>query len=62
VYEDIATEISSKIKALKCYKTEIEKHPHPRSIAAIESMATYRGIESGVKRAESFILIKRINF
>ena len=34
--------------------------PHPRSIKAIENLAIQRGIESGLKKAESFNLIKMI--
>lgn len=57
VYEDISKEISFKIKAFKCYKSEIEKFPHPRSI---EALSCQRGMESGLIKAESFELIKSI--
>ena len=60
VYEDISKEISFKIKAFKCYKSEIEKFPHPRSIESIEALSCQRGMESGLKKAESFELIKSI--
>ena len=60
VYEDISKEISFKIKAFKCYKSEIEKFPHPRSIESIETLSNHRGMESGLKKAESFELIKSI--
>jgi LmbE family N-acetylglucosaminyl deacetylase len=60
VYEDISKEISFKIKAFKCYKSEIEKFPHPRSIESIETLSSQRGMESGLIKAESFELIKSI--
>ena len=60
VYEDISKEISYKIKAFNCYKSEIEKFPHPRSIESIESLSLQRGIESDLKKAESFELIRSI--
>ena len=60
VYEDISKEISYKIKAFKCYKSEIEKFPHPRSIESIESLSLQRGMESGLKKAESFELVRSI--
>ena len=60
VYEDITKEISFKIKAFKCYKSEIEKFPHPRSIKSIETLSYQRGMESGLIKAESFELIKSI--
>lgn len=59
-YENIEREIKGKIEAFKEYKTEIEEYPHPRSIESIENLAITRGIESGLKRAEAFILIKDI--
>jgi len=61
VYENIALELSYKIKAFKCYKSEIEKFPHSRSIESIENLAIQRGIESGLKRAEAFQLLRKIN-
>ena len=60
IYEDITKEWIMKIRAFKCYKSEIENFPHPRSIKAIESLATKRGFESALKKAESFELIRRI--
>ncbi len=61
VYENIEKEIDFKIKAFKCYKSEIEQFPHPRSIKAIENLSIQRGIESNLKNAESFELIRSIN-
>jgi len=60
IYENIEKEISFKIKALKIYKTEVEKFPHPRSIEAIENLSKHRGVESGLKRAEAFELIRMV--
>jgi LmbE family N-acetylglucosaminyl deacetylase len=60
VYVDVSKEISHKIKAFKMYTTEIEKFPHPRSITAIENLSIQRGIESGLKKAEAFQLIRHI--
>jgi N-acetylglucosamine malate deacetylase 1 len=60
IYENISSTFSYKIKALKFYKTEIGKFPHPRSLQAIENLSIHRGIESGLKKAEAFNLIKKI--
>jgi N-acetylglucosamine malate deacetylase 1 len=61
VYIDITKEMSHKIKAFKMYKSEIKNFPHSRSIIAIENLSIQRGIESGLKNAESFKLIKKIS-
>ena len=60
IFQDISLEISMKLKAFKCYKSEIQLHPLPRTFDAINNLATIRGIESGLKKAESFQLIKKI--
>jgi len=60
-YENIFNEIDDKIDAFKAYKTEVEDFPHPRSIEAIENLSIMRGIESGLKRAEAFMLIRDIS-
>jgi len=60
IYEDISKELPTKIRAFKTYKTELEKFPHPRSLETIRSLANLRGMESGLKKAESFQLIRSI--
>ena len=59
-YVKIDNEILDKIKAFKMYKSEIQDFPHPRSIKAIENLSIQRGIESGLKNAEAFQIIKSI--
>jgi len=44
----------------KVYKSEIDKHPLPRSERNIKALASYRGSTSGCKFTESFILLKEI--
>ena len=61
VYENIQKEFLSKIKAIKLYKSEIKDFPHSRSLEVIESISKIRGMESGLKNAEAFMLIKKIS-
>ena len=58
---DISRQIKNKIKALKYYKSEIKKYPHSRSLKAIEALAKIRGVSSGFKFAEAFILIRHLD-
>jgi LmbE family N-acetylglucosaminyl deacetylase len=60
VYEDITKEMDYKIRAFKAYDSEVMKFPHSRSIEAIENLAIMRGIQSGLRRAEAFDLIRNI--
>jgi len=59
-YIDISKELSFKIKAFKQYKSEVNPFPHPRSTKFIESLSHVRGVESGLKNAEAFELIRNI--
>lgn len=60
-YENIANEFKKKVKAMRVYKSEIKKFPHPRSLAMMEILAKNRGSEAGFKYAEAFMLIREIN-
>jgi len=61
IYEDITNEFKTKIKAMKAYKSELKKYPHPRSLEMIEVLAKKRGSEAGIKFAEAFMLIREIS-
>ena len=57
VYFDISKNLKNKLSAIKIYKSEVKKHPFPRSTASIKSLAILRGSESGFRYAESFQLL-----
>ena len=59
-YINIDNEIKKKIEALKFYKSELKKYPHSRSVEGIKTLAKFRGISSGNKYAEAFILVRNI--
>lgn len=59
-YENITHTFKTKMKALKCYKRELRKFPHSRSLKGIKILSQYRGIVSGYKNAEAFILGRKI--
>ncbi len=60
VYVDIKKTLKDKIRAMKCYKSELKKFPHPRSEKGIVVLSEKRGMEAGLENAEAFILIKEI--
>lgn len=59
-YVDIEKYIETKVRALKCYETELKNFPHPRSEEALRILAQKRGIEAGMKYAEAFMLMREI--
>ena len=60
VYYDITKTFEKKIEAMRCYKSELRRFPHPRSLEAIKALARKRGSEVRVQYAEAFHLIRRI--
>ena len=62
-YFNITPFINKKVQLMKIYKSEIKKHPFPRSIQAIKSLAIIRGSESGYEYAEAYkIILEKNNF
>jgi LmbE family N-acetylglucosaminyl deacetylase len=61
VYEDISDFLDKKLEAMKVYKTEIQRFPHPRSTKGLRVSAEKRGMEVGVRAAEAFMLIREVN-
>jgi len=59
-FENIEKELKTKIKALKVYKKELRKWPHPRSIKGVTALAEWRGATAGYSAAEAFSLGRKI--
>jgi len=60
-YVNIEGGIKQKIKALRQYKTEMRVFPHSRSEEGVMILAQYRGLEAGLKFAEAFCLVRKID-
>ena len=56
---NIDSTMKDKIRALKCYKSQI-KDNQSRSIEAVQALARFRGSQNGCKYAEGFKLIRAI--
>ena len=54
---NISKYLEKKIKIMKIYKSEIDKHPFPRSENAVRANALLRGSQCGFKFAEAFKVI-----
>jgi len=59
-FVDISAYMEKKIRVIKEYREELNKHPFPRSILNIRALATFRGATAGCKFAEGFVLFKKI--
>lgn len=59
-FVDIAETLDQKLRALRCYASEMRAFPHPRSEVSIEALARVRGAESGLAAAEAFEVRREI--
>jgi len=59
-FVDISGYLARKIQIAKIFKSELKRHPFPRSFRNIKSLATFRGGAAGCKYAESFMVLKEI--
>ena len=57
---NITDYIEIKLKALKCYKTQISDFPGPRSIEAVTALAKFRGTQAGFGFGEAMHIIRKI--
>ena len=60
VFYDISKTVNIKIEALKAYKSELRKFPHPRSPEALLAISRKWGSVVGFKAAEPFELLRSI--
>jgi len=59
-FVDVSKELSSKMKAMNMYKSELEKFPHPRSLESLEHISKRWGSVSGFFAAEAFYLVRQL--
>ena len=59
VYVDIEKFRRKKYKAWSCFEHETRPYPFPRSVDALDAIAKYRGLQSGIKYAEGFFLARQ---
>lgn len=55
---DVSANMTQKLDALACYKSQIPPFPGPRSIEAAEALAKFRGTQAGCAFGEGFHIIR----
>lgn len=58
VFVDITAYIDCKMALLNVYRSELGKHPFPRSETGLRALAALRGAQSGFGSAEAFQLLR----
>lgn len=59
VYVDISNYAEKKYAAFAEYKTEVREFPHPRSVEHMKALDTAVGLQVGLGRSESFMLLRK---
>lgn len=57
---DISAELDTKIKAMECYKSQLQMGAKPRSAHGIRTLANFRGMHVGVEAAEAFVIAREL--
>lgn len=60
-FVNIENEIDTKIKAFCQYKTERKDYPFPRSEEGLRTLSMCRGMQSGMKYAEAYEIVRILN-
>lgn len=58
VFVAIGPFLERKLKAMACYRSELRRPPHPRSLQTIRQQAQLWGAKAGMSAAEAFMLIR----
>ncbi|MFA6583409.1 MAG: PIG-L deacetylase family protein [Elusimicrobiaceae bacterium] len=61
VFFAVEKTLKTKLAAMKEYKGELRQYPHPRSLKAIENLAQFHGIRTGLDYAEAFKLVRKLH-
>lgn len=60
VFVDISGVLERKLEAMRCYASQLQEPPHPRSLRGIQALAQLRGATVGCDAAEAFMLVREI--
>lgn len=60
VYIDVTDTVEAKVDGMRCYRSESAVFPHPRSAEALRALATLRGSNVGMEKAEAFMLLREV--
>lgn len=60
IFSDVSDFFEAKLKAMSCFKSQVKAFPNPRSLENLEALAKQRGATVGFKRAEAFMLVRKI--
>jgi methionyl-tRNA formyltransferase/LmbE family N-acetylglucosaminyl deacetylase len=57
-FSDISGELERKLDAMRCYRSELQPYPHPRSLRALRERAGFWGSVANMRAAEPLMLLR----
>lgn len=57
-YVDVTNHLEAKLRAMRCYASQIKPAPDARSLKAVSALATWRGSVMGMNAAEGFMVLR----
>jgi LmbE family N-acetylglucosaminyl deacetylase len=57
---DISGQLETKLEAMKLYASQVQPGPGPRSLAAVEALAVWRGSVVSLEAAECFVVVREL--
>ncbi|MDQ3365093.1 MAG: PIG-L family deacetylase [Myxococcota bacterium] len=60
VWVDISAHLETKMRALRCYESQLRPAPDSRSVEAVRALAVWRGSQQNLAAAEAFVLIRML--
>lgn len=57
-FVDISTTLRAKLDAFACFRSQLQEHPGPRTLEALESLAGFRGSQQSMRFAEAFQIVR----
>lgn len=58
VFVDVEATLERKIAAMRCYASQLQEPPGPRSLTALEALARWRGSTVSMVAAEAFVVVR----
>jgi N-acetylglucosamine malate deacetylase 1 len=61
VHVDVSDFLETKLRAMACYRSQVQRAPNTRSLEALRAQAVWRGAQVGVAAAEAFVLVRELS-
>ncbi|WP_101653148.1 PIG-L deacetylase family protein [Brevibacterium ihuae] len=57
-FVDIGDTLRAKLDAFACFRSQLQEHPGPRTLEALEALAVFRGSQQSMRAAEAFQVVR----